>query len=314
MKRCILGELAVTLLAITILPGLASASLAVAEPPLAQTDAVLIQDLARDVKSRWGVSIDPRDYDVQMTPAGRLVKPKGPEVAVKVTTESDGSTHVAMSAPSDSRDVKQLTPATGSTMQEGVTWPYPAWCSQFFSDEDGVGQMRWCHQQGFTTYPGNPKRYWVTKTWATCSAKKGGPDFWEVDECYSGTQRRPGLPDSWRLNVHDWNPRSTQYPPGTCGQIPLNVTVGPFSVGHTVNTCEKLVPSPGPREEDFKVRWVGDSYWDTDVRETASLLSISDQAPPGSAHGFPSYYIVHVAGYKYSQCNPPPQIIDMCNF
>jgi len=138
--------------------------------------------------------------------------------------------------------------------------------------------------------------------YASC-APKDDAWFTELDECYVSTKKSP---TSDPLVWHDWSPKSSQ-DPGGCGNLSLSVAAGPVTATMNLATCEELIPTKGEEPADFRVNWVGDAYWDGDVRETGLLHAVGF-ANPGSN----IMVLAFDYGYIYSSCNPPPDLIDQC--
>ncbi|MEO3922326.1 hypothetical protein ABGB07_00370 [Micromonosporaceae bacterium B7E4] len=263
-----------------------------------------IDDVAQRVKSRWGVEIDRAAYQVKDIDGDAWVLPRGADIDVTHETRPDGSRQVSFSMTADSLPAGSGPPAgtgTGAGVrQDGTAW-YTPFCAARIGDQHGVGWMDKCTQYGRITYLDSVTT--VMKMWASCGALDGGPDFWEVDECYVENRWDPGQA-VWA----DYQPRST-VPLSNCGDIPLSVSSGPFSLGTVIRTCEKLVPTPGAHPPNFKATWIGDSYWGTDVRETGFLIAYRVNNPNAPVRGPGDAW-----GYVYSECNPPPQIIDQCDW
>jgi hypothetical protein len=286
--------------ALLVLPsslgGIPAAS-AEAGQAISSADATLINEFVGRINTKWQLGIKPADYEVQRDEGMSIVKPRNaPRVHTSAVrndvggTSSGSTTTIAPPPP-------QLDSRAG--IQQETLWYTPT-CYGRLSDALGVGYMDTCSQWGDMNYQGQTRWNYAFRAYATCGAASPGQVYLEVDECYVDTVRRPGSPQQF---WNDWSPRSTQqFNP--CGTYQMEIAWGPVTGARQVSTCEQLVPDKGADPADFRSTWIGDSYYHSDVRETAFVISTG--TPIGSV---PSMTLTW--SYVYSYCEPGG-IFDPC--
>jgi hypothetical protein len=139
--------------------------------------------------------------------------------------------------------------------------------------------------------------------WASCHAREGGPDFWQLTRCHVEAKRHRQDPP---IRVGEYQPRSTITLP-QCHDIPLSISAGPVSASANVRTCERLTPSNTFGEwPSMRTTWEGRSYWATQKRETGQLWGIS------TPHGTAMPWLTMQWGIHSEMCNPPPSLCPRC--
>lgn len=256
------------------------------EPGLARSE---IEEFAGRIHSRWGVTVNPANYEVAIISGVKVVKPKGAPLTVQKHEDSKGNGSLTMSAPS----AAPPAPASDAlSIQSEPQWYEPT-CYARLADADGVGWMDTCSQWGEMDYAGATRRNVAFKMYATCSAT-GRVYTKELDDCYVDSIKS-ATSATWYWN--DWSPKST-VSLSNCGDITLTVGYGGVGGSYTLHTCEKLVPLKGTAGGDFRATWYGESYKSTDARETAMLLAI------GHDWSATNIGLDLTWGYHYSSCVP----------
>jgi len=183
-----------------------------------------------------------------------------------------------------------------ATVKQDVVWYEPVCYTRI---EDSHGHMDSCAGWGNMNYENQTRQNWALRMWGSCWPHD---DAWftELIECQVATHPNPNPPLVW----NEYSPQHTEEL-GGCGNVSLTVGAGPVSATLNVGTCEKLVPVPGDQPGEMAAKWVGDAYWDDDVRGTGLLISI------GNAYGTTVSMGVSRT-FVWSDCNPPPDVIDQC--
>ncbi|UJW36922.1 hypothetical protein L3Q67_44975 (plasmid) [Saccharothrix sp. AJ9571] len=284
-------------MALLVTPGAAVAAESTVDQ---QADVRAVSDFVQRVHDRWGLTIDPLDYQVTHVEDGTVIHRKDEAVPGVSVTATDRGVQVEgrsmVTAPSR-EEMKAQEDAGLITIQQETKWYQPK-CYERHHDGENVGWLDACGAFGDMNYAGQTRDNMAYKMYASCGAMKNGHPFKELDECYVGIDSYG--PEAW----NSYSPSSTQYLQ-PCGDIPLSVTIGPVTAGHVVKTCGKLVPEPEAEPGDMRATWVGDAYWAEDVRETGLLASVG--IPPHL-----TWSLISNWGFVYSECQLPPVIIDTC--
>ncbi|MFD1546515.1 hypothetical protein [Nonomuraea guangzhouensis] len=261
-----------------------------------------IHKFVRLTKDRLKLSISAHDYEVQDYGEGCIVKPRG-SAPVTVNVATDASGRKTVTGQTDTPTPSAIQADGNVTTQAETQWQQPQ-CWGPFEDAARVGIMQpYCFQWGIMNYVGATRWNYAARVYATCGAREGGPDFWQVYACSVGA--RPSA-TSAPMVLNDYSPRGSTTLSG-CGSIPLNITAGPVSAGTSLQTCEKLAleTSPSPTWPQMEVRWIGTSYWSRDKRETGFLLGIG--VPIGGTPMFSLSWTLDVG-----PCSLPPGPAPYC--
>ncbi|WP_146103638.1 hypothetical protein [Nonomuraea solani] len=261
-----------------------------------------IRELVQRTNDRLKVSVKAEDYEVQSDGTNCVVKPRGSgPVTTEVVTDSAGRKTITAKAKLEAAPA--IKAGGNATIQQDAQWWQPT-CYAAYEDAARVGIMNpICFQWGSMNYTGATRWNYVARMYATCAARKGGPDFWQVYTCSVGTRPQDTSPP---LVLNDYSPRSTQTLSG-CQNVPLNITAGPVSTGVFVNTCDKLalIKEPSANRPEMEVAWQGRAYWAEDKRETGFLLGMG--SPIGQS---PQMWAVWSMGV--GPCSLPPQPPPWC--
>lgn len=247
-------------------------------------DAASILEFAQQVNDRFGLVIDPADYEIEKLADGSIIKRKGtnPVVSTEIGSD-DGSTTVTLE--------KYTPPAvksSGDMTAQGTKWRQPD-CQK--RTQNDYGWMNTCWQFGDMQYSGATRYNFAVRTYATCAPKASINT--ELDACYVSSSKKSGSTLYW----NDWSPKSTKEL-DDCGEVNLNIAVGGVGAGLVVHTCEKLVPTLGSAPGSFKSTWIGDAWYPAnDVRETGSLIGLG--MPWGGKATLTMRW-----GFDWSTCDP----------
>lgn len=271
-----------------------------------------IDQFVERVHDKFGLKIDATDYEMRSHGEETLIVRKDASMTATqklaaTAPESDGQERLGRSftqgksSPPTPAEARKQAVEGDMRVQQGIGWYEPeCWSNNNppLTDPDDAGWMDACWQWGDMNYVGATRANFAFRMYATC--KPGEANFYELVECYVDTVEHP---DSAPLVWNDWSPKSTT-DLGGCGQVQLQVGVGPVVGGATVSTCEELIPERETAPADMRTRWVGDAYWKEDVRETGQIVSV------GVAWGQvvaiqPSF------GYFYSSCSFG-DVLDLC--
>ncbi|MEV5894683.1 hypothetical protein [Nonomuraea fuscirosea] len=255
-----------------------------------------IGDFVKGVKKDWNLDVEARDYEVQAQGGECVIQPKGARhVAGGAETSSDGGSVTSMTTVETMPAA--AAPADGDvTIQQEVAWQEPG-CYEW-TDAERIGWMRACGQWGRTDYEGATHKNYAFRMYASCHALAGHA-FDQLKDCYVAAEPFGNDPN---IVWNDWAPRATlEFNP--CGSIPIGISVGPFSSSWTINSCEKVIPSqsPSPGVPDWRATWVGKSYYEQDVRETAAYVAFG---VPKSYQSTPS--LLFKRGFTSEECVWPP--------
>lgn len=308
MKRRLIVALFIALFGPALLPVTTSAETEGItlsyRPPSSAEQAGMIRDFVARMHARWGLSIIPSDYEVQFDQHGITIKPNGATLRTSVTSNASGGSSggsvdhmTTMAAPTPNEAREQVAHGL-TTVQQDTVWYQPE-CYARLTDSEGVGYMDTCSMFGEMNYQGATRRNMAFRSYATCGARDGGPEFMQVGGCTVHSMRNNVL-DSPELFWNDWSPKSSSNL-GSCESISLSIGIGPVSAGATVNTCEELIPRKGEDPANLRVSWNGKSYYGSDVRETGLLIGI------GSSFGTSPNLNIAWA-YRFDHCWIPPKI------
>lgn len=258
-----------------------------------------VVEFAKRIEDRFGIVIDRSAYEIRTEGQdGFIVHEDAPDLRVSSSRVGeavrDEVSIVNLRPPTEEEAREQIENGL-ATVKQDVVWYEPVCYTRI---EDEHGHMDACAGWGNMNYTNQTRNNWALRMWGTCWPHD---DAWftELDECHVATH-----PHTTPLVWNEYQPQSVQEV-GGCGNVTLNVGVGPVSASLNVGTCDKLVPDPGDEPGEMRVKWIGDAYWDDDVRGTGLLISI------GNAFGTTPYMDVSRA-FIWSECNPPPSIIDEC--
>lgn len=285
-------------IAITIAAILSSSAPAISEPEeySPALEEALIQEFVYRVQGRFNVRIEAADYEVRSNQGQNIIARKDAPIT-KIDIVDSSSPHdnnrkdvnisPGVSQPPTPAEARRQFINGDVTIQQETAWHQPyCWSNDNppVTDVHDAGWMDACWQWGSMNYSGATRDNWAFRVYATC--KPGGANFFEVVGCYVKSFKGGG---SDPLFWNDWSPKSTT-DLGGCGQIQLEVGIGPVTGGATVSTCEKLVPQRGAAPADMRTEWVGDAYWPEDVRETGQIIGIgvafNQQASAGITFGY----------------------------
>jgi hypothetical protein len=255
-----------------------------------------IRDFVEGIKKDWNLDVKARDYEVQAHGGECVIQPKGTRpVTSEAEARSDGSTTSSMTTVETMP--ASTTPTDGdATIQQEVVWQQPT-CYEW-TDAERIGWMRACGQWSRMDYEGATHKNYGFRMYASCHALAGHA-FDQVNSCYVAAEPFSSTP---LVVWNDWDPKATlEFNP--CGSIPIGLSVGPFSTSWNINSCEKIIPSesPSPGVPDWRATWVGKSYYESDVRQTAALVAFGI---PKSWSGSPSLYFKR--GFTTEECVWPP--------
>ncbi|GAA1676723.1 hypothetical protein GCM10009733_086990 [Nonomuraea maheshkhaliensis] len=276
MKR-LLSAIAALAVAFAVLPsGVGSAATSRAASPecgSASDQQAAIREFVQLTSDKLKINIKEENYEVQVDGANCIVKPRGSApVTSKTVTDALGNKTITVST--STTHVPDLSGGGVATIQQDTKWYEPT-CIGPYEDETQIGIMNpLCLQWGDMRYENATRDNYVFRMYATCGARKGGPELSQVYACSVEAGQSGG--SSPELLLTDYNPKGTLSLPN-CQSIPLNITAGPVSAGTAVTTCERLalIKSPAPVNPWMEVAWQGKSYWEADKREVGFLLGIS---------------------------------------
>ncbi|MFI7454080.1 hypothetical protein ACIBQX_41780 [Nonomuraea sp. NPDC049714] len=254
-----------------------------------------IRDFVEGIKKDWKLDVNARNYEIQAHGAECAIQPKGARPITSGTEARSGGSTTSMTTVETMPT--SATPADGgATIQQDVDWQEPS-CYEW-EDAEHIGWMRACGQWGRMDYEAATRKNYAFRMYASCHALAGHP-FDQVNGCYVAAE--PFANDR-NIVWNDWDPKATlQFNP--CGSLPIGLTVGPFSTSFTITSCDKIVPSDSPRPgvPDLRATWIGKSYYEEDVRQTAALVAFG---VPKSYQSSPS--ILFQRGFTHEECVWPP--------
>lgn len=250
------------------------------------------------VHDRWGVTIDPANYEIATVDGVTVIRPKGAPVDVRPDDPAGDAleTSVLVAPPAVS--------ASGARLMKKLADPdwYEPTCFARVTDDEKVGRMDACAQFGEMNFSGATRRNVAFRMYASCWVRGDSPLDKEIDDCYVASKRGDNS-GKWYWN--DWNPRS-KLEVGNCQDVTLTIGFGGVGAEHLLRACDTLIPVKGEAGGDFRVTWEGALYHDGDMRETAMLIGIGhdwNDADVGLGVAF---------GYHYSDCGHVPW--DPCKF
>ncbi|SFO80544.1 hypothetical protein SAMN05421810_1018 [Amycolatopsis arida] len=269
-----------------------------------RSESEAIEEFVDRIHERFGLVVDGSDYETRNHGQAVYIVRKGAPVTATRSTELghrasgdqprlEKSFSPGLSSPPTPTEAKIQVDQGEVTVQQGIAWYQPeCWSNNNppLTDPKDAGWMDACWQWGDMNYSGASRANFAFRMYATC--KPGEADYYELKECYVDSVRHStSAPLVW----NDWSPKST-VDLGGCGQVQLQVGVGPVTGGATVSTCEELIPEREVDPADMRTRWVGDAYWKDEVRETGQIVSI------GVAYGAQAV-IQPSFGYFYAECS-----------
>lgn len=270
-----------------------------------------IEQFVDRVHDKFGLTIDAEDYELRARDGETLIVRKdAPAIDVRTTAVNAQSSDderiektftLGKSSPPNPTEARRQAAEGDVTIQQGISWyQSDCWSNSHapLEDEDDAGWMDACTQWGDMNYQAATRANYAFRMYGTC--KPGEADFYEITGCWVDTVKHS---DSARLYWNDWSPKST-VDLGGCGQVQLQVGVGPVSGGAIISTCDKIVPERGAAPADMRTRWVGDAYWKDEVRQTGQIVGVG--VDYGETIGIASSF-----GYSYSPCSFS-SLLDLC--
>ncbi|MEU7855537.1 hypothetical protein [Nonomuraea sp. NPDC049141] len=255
-----------------------------------------IRDFVEGIKKDWNLDVKARNYEVQAQGSECVIQPKGARpVTSGAEARSDGSTTSSMTTV-ETMPASALPTDGDATIQQEVVWQEPS-CYEW-EDAEHIGWMRACGQWARMDYAAATHKNYGFRMYASCHAVAGHA-FDQVNSCYVAAEPWGNDPN---IVWNDWDPKATlEFNP--CGSIPIGLSVGPFSTTWNINSCDKIVPSEtsSPGIPDWRATWVGKSYYEADVRQTAALVAFG---APKSYQSTPSLYFKR--GFTTEECVWPP--------